>query len=132
MHYMEGVCYFWLGDLDAAEHSFTQSLQINPVFFWANYNLGLLYLKRGQINNALTFFIRAMRIPSDVTEKLLHDYQVFYTIWKNMPNPPDYIRNSLKLADQQIDYFLLVALAVKNNHAASIPFDPNKWNPVFF
>jgi tetratricopeptide (TPR) repeat protein len=132
MPYMLGVCYFWQGDLPSAERSLRQSLQINPVFFWAYYNLGLLYLKSGQFDAAIALFSRAREIPPPLTLKLLHDIQAFFIIWGYMPDPQGYINVQLQKADEQIKYLLMVSLACKNHHAADVHFDPDQWNPVFF
>jgi tetratricopeptide (TPR) repeat protein len=132
MHYMLGICQFWTGDLPAAESSLRQSLDINPMFFWSYYNLGLLYLKTGHIDAAITLLSEAKKIPPPITGKILHDLQAFEIIWKYMPDPQTYINNHLQEANQQIDYLLLVALAIQNHHALNLPFDPNQLEPVFF
>lgn len=132
MHYMLGICHFWMGDLPDAETALRKSLQINPVFFWSYYNLGLLYLKAGQVDAAIALLSRAKAIPPQLTIKFLHDFQAFYIILKYMPDPEGYINGRILQADKQIDYLLLIALAIKNNHGADVHFDPNQWNPVFF
>ena len=132
MYYMEGVCQLWMGDSASAEASLRQSLQINPVFFWSYYNLGLLYLKNGQTDSAIALFAQAKQIPIPITAKILHDIQAFYTVWLNMPDPENYINGHLQQANRQINYLMMVALAIKNNRAADAHFDPDQWNPVFF
>lgn len=132
MHYMRGICQFWHGDYPSAEASLKESLQINPVFFWSYYNLGLLYLKNGQIDAAIALLSQAQRIPPQLTEKFLHDPEAFQIIWRFMPDPENYIQRHLQQAGLQSRYLLLVALAVKNHRSADVHFDPNQWNPVFF
>ena len=129
---MLGICHFWMGDYPDAEASLRQSLQINPVFFWGYYNLGLLCLKNGQIDAAIALLSRAKEIPPPITVKILHELQAFYIIWKYMPDPEGYINGHLQRADQQVNYLLMVAIAIKNHHGADVHFDPNQWNPVFF
>jgi len=130
--YMQGVCYFWMGDIPRAETSLRQSLQINPVFFWSYYNLGLLYLKNGKIDAAIELFSIARRITPQITQKFLHDLQAFWIIWRYLPNPEIYINGHLQKADQTIDYLLLISLAIKNHSEANVHFDPTQWNPIFF
>ncbi len=132
MFYMQGVCYSWLQDAPDAEDALRQSLQINPVFFWSYYDLGLLCLKNGQIDAAIALLSTAKRIPPQVTGKFLHDLQAFQIIWRYMPDPEGYITRHLQQADQKIDSLLLIALAIKNHHDADVHFDPNQWDPVFF
>ena len=130
--YMQGICYFWMGDLPSAESNLRQSLQINPVFFWSYYNLGLLYLKNGKIDAAIELFSIARHVTPPITQKFLHDLQAFWIIWRYMPNPESTINSHLQEADQKIDYLLLIALAIKNHSQVKAPFDPNQWNPIFF
>jgi tetratricopeptide (TPR) repeat protein len=131
MYYMQGICYFWMNDLPLAEASLQQSLKLNPGFFWSYYNLGLLYLKTGQIDAAVLLFTAAKNIPPEITKKTIYDLQAFNIIWRYMSEPENYINRRLHEADLQINYFLLVALAVKN-HQNAVHFDPNQWDPVFF
>ena len=108
MSYMEGICHFWDGDLPLAEASLRKSLKINPYFFWSNYNLGLLYLKNGQLDAAIALLSIAQKIPPPLTEKWLHDLQAFFIIWKFMPDPQNYIKGSLQKADQRINDLLMI------------------------
>jgi len=132
MFYMEGICYFWQGDLSAAQDALQKSLQINPVFFWGYYNLGLLEMKRGHLDAAIALFSLAQKVDPQMTKKCLHDLQAFFIIWQYMPDAENFINGHLQKAHQQVDYFLLVALAVKNHHLSDVHFNPDQWNPVFF
>jgi tetratricopeptide (TPR) repeat protein len=132
LYYMQGICQFWMGDYDSAQLSFRKSLEINPVFFWSYYNLGLLYLKTGHIDAAIALLSRAREIPVAITVKFLSQLEAFQIIWKFMPDPSSYIRNRLEEANQNINYLLLIALAVKNQRASEVHFDPNQWHPIFF
>jgi len=132
MHYMQGICHFWMGDLPSAESSLRQSLEINPVFFWTYYNLGLLYFKSGQIDAAIALLTRAQNIPPPVTKKFLHDFQTFAIILQYMPDSEHYIDTHLEKAEQQTNDLLMLAIAIKNHRKTDIHFDPSQWNPVFF
>lgn len=132
MFYMRGICQFWMGDLPSAEASLRKSLEINPVFFWSYYNLGLLYLKTGNIDAAIALFSRAQHIPPGLTKKFLHDLQAFEIIWRFMPDPENYINNQLQKAKQQTDAFVQTAFVLKDHAAAQAHADLDQWNPVFF
>jgi len=49
-----------------------------------------------------------------------------------MPDPEGYVTKRLDEGGRQINYFLSVALSVKNHHTAAVHFDPTLWHPVFF
>ncbi|KAF5031964.1 TPR repeat protein [anaerobic digester metagenome] len=46
IHYAIGVNYSLINDLDNAEKSYINALDLNPEYFEANYNLGALYVNR--------------------------------------------------------------------------------------
>jgi tetratricopeptide (TPR) repeat protein len=52
---VEGVHFFAVGDLDTAENALLRALQISPQSPEAAYNLGLLYVRKGDFDHAMKY-----------------------------------------------------------------------------
>ena len=64
LHFAEGTLYDKLGDFKAAEKSYKKAIEINPEFFDASYNIGVLYY-----NNGVKFIEEANKVPAREVEK---------------------------------------------------------------
>jgi len=55
-----GFCYYQLGDYERTIVAYKKAISLNKYFFWFPYNLGIIYLKTGQYNQARESFKAAM------------------------------------------------------------------------
>lgn len=58
---MEGVCHYYLGDLDKALESFKKAVAMNPNVALYRQNLGVLYYKLGDFRQANENFLQVIR-----------------------------------------------------------------------
>jgi superkiller protein 3 len=73
-----GFCLFHLGEQDRAVDAYKKSIEINPDFFWFHYNLGVLYFKKGQYDEARESLNRALeQEPTDVMD-VIYDSKRLY------------------------------------------------------
>jgi tetratricopeptide (TPR) repeat protein len=70
-HYLLALCYHSRGQAEQAAQSYRKSLTLNPNFFWAYYNLGLLYWQGGQPADARRIWGAALSGSPEVTIKSL-------------------------------------------------------------
>lgn len=63
-----GTIYFHRGELEAAEHHFRQSINLNPDNARYLYNLGVILKKSGQRAEAISIFEKALQAGSQDTE----------------------------------------------------------------
>jgi tetratricopeptide (TPR) repeat protein len=59
------VMYAQQGNFANAEELFLQALSIDPDYKQANFNLGMLYAKKGQCTRALQYFTKALNSPGN-------------------------------------------------------------------
>lgn len=92
-HYMVGLCYHSQGRINEAEVEYKKTLALRPDFFWAYYNLGLLYWRAGYKDEALRYWAAAITLqPQDtvkaiMSSKLLYDCGGDLSFWgKNLTN----------------------------------------------
>jgi tetratricopeptide (TPR) repeat protein len=70
-HYLQGLCRLSKGQWEKAETSFRHAIEKNPYFFWAYYNLGVIYLRTGHPSQAMEIVRMAERLPPQLTLKSL-------------------------------------------------------------
>lgn len=75
---MLGFCYFHLGKHNEAVSSYIKALEINPYFFWFHYNLGLVYFKNSQYEQAALSFEKAKKAVPEHTLKFIRASKVIY------------------------------------------------------
>ncbi len=63
LHHSKALAYFQKHDIDRAIQSAELAVKLNSKFSAANNTLGKLYLKRGQINRAKPYFLKAIKDP---------------------------------------------------------------------
>lgn len=75
-----GFCYYYLGKYDAALKSYIKARQLNPNLLGISYNIGVVYVRKGDIKKAIAAFNKAVSIsPEDVVLELtVSPYQERY------------------------------------------------------
>ncbi len=53
---MLGFCYYRYGRVDRAVQAYQRSLELNPVYFWSYYNLGVIAYNRKDYPRAYSYF----------------------------------------------------------------------------
>lgn len=66
-YHLQGICYTHI-NVDVAITFFTKSIEINPNFAEAHYSLGAMYLRKGDLNQAVEEASYALRINSNLSE----------------------------------------------------------------
>jgi tetratricopeptide (TPR) repeat protein len=71
----QGLDFYQEANYQKASEKYKEALEINPQYFYALYNLGLVYLNTDRLNEAMEYFDRAlMQKPEDDPTK-------FYIAW---------------------------------------------------
>ena len=66
-----GMCYDKLGDEEKSAECFLKALGINPEYkkaYLANYNLGIYFKEKGEIEKALGYYDEAIRLKEDFSD----------------------------------------------------------------
>ncbi len=72
---MIAICDYYLDNADEALVYFKKAIELEPQEFWLNYNLGLVYFKRGQYTMASEHFAKSARLTQkDLQESMQLDY----------------------------------------------------------
>lgn len=78
-HYLMGICHQSQGRSQEALESYRRSLHLNSGFFWAYYNMGIIYWRAGQFDAARAAWSTALKLPAQgslqalFSDKLLRD-----------------------------------------------------------
>jgi len=75
-----GFCYYQKGQPRKAIDAYKKDVELNPHFFWSQYNLGLIYYKEGQYRNAIRSFEKALQTRADRTLKYLSYSKLYQDI----------------------------------------------------
>jgi len=75
---MLGFCYYHLGKHKEAVSFYRKALEINPYFFWFHYNLGVVYFKKGQYEQAAVSFKKAQDTVPKHNLKFIRASKVIY------------------------------------------------------
>ena len=57
---MLAFCYYYQGGIEKAILLYQRAIQLNADFFWAFYNLGIIYFNQGEYSMASDFFKKAL------------------------------------------------------------------------
>jgi len=105
-HYLFGYCEYYLGSTDEATTQLELAAQLNPHFFWAYYNLGVIYFKQGDFLKSAMMLVQGLPLKK-TTLGLLSKRPFYWQIWRNIKNPPQVLIRNLDQGEQ--DAALLLA-----------------------
>ena len=119
-HNIVGLINFRLNDLDNSISNFEKAIDLNPNFYSAYYNLGLLFFKTKNLKKSYNFLNKAIIIKNDyklARDKLIEilsfyepddkDSNFLSDIDKKIKKVPYKIDFSKKITDEQIiNYFI--------------------------
>jgi len=120
-YYMKGYCYTQKGHLSQAQKSFQQSIDLNPQFFWAYYNLGMVSLKLGQWDTAIESFHKALSTKPEITVKIMLTSKVFQQLLVQIDQPGKILSINLKTAYKDCYQLILLSNTLKKAAEKQIP-----------
>ncbi len=117
-----GLCYDAQNQTKEAVLSFERARQFNPNFFWADYNLGIIYFREGQYLKARQEFHRAVSMAPETTLKAMYSSRIYQQI--GLPKPETAIAH-LKNTYQRGLKLMLLSEEMLNNASTQRPLDEN-------
>lgn len=132
--------YFMLGyclarqDRDApAAAAFTRSAVLNPQYFWAHYNLGIMRLRMGEFEKAEEAFRAALAVDPATTVKVIFASKVFQQLLPEIGDPQAVILPGLKAGYLDCRRWIAVIGRLKALSQKDLPKDIyNQLRPVIF
>ena len=98
MHYLQGLNYYRLGDLENAINEFQTVLKMSPDYALAAFHLGLAYARSNQIDDAITTFKRTLELdPTNFSAA--YDLGLLYVQKKMTNEAAAAFRQSISVAD---------------------------------
>ena len=108
---MLGFCYERLGNTDQSINYYQRSLEVVPYYFWPNYNLGIIYFKKGQYEKAFTNFKEALGKDLKTNMMLLSRSKVYNDV--RVSDPGDYNFLTGLIQARQTTYIYLMQSLLK-------------------
>jgi len=93
---MLGFCYYHAGDNVRALANYQKSIKLNPVFFWSQYNLGLLYFKEGRYEEAASSFLDAVQTKPDVSLVIYYTSKIYSDMINGLQIPRSGVAQRLR------------------------------------
>ena len=75
-----GFCYYHLGDKGKAIASFKKAIQLERRFFWAQYDLGLIYYQNKHYSEAIKVFQKATNLPPEAAFLIIKASSIYQQI----------------------------------------------------
>ena len=94
-----GFIRFHLGDKEQAAALYQEAIKLRPEFFWFYHNLALIYLKNGQLNEALHLILFAVKLNPEPTlqymlqPSAIHPSLETYAIPSNYSGTADFLKS---------------------------------------
>lgn len=83
-HHLLGLCYYLSNKKDEALEAQSQAVRLEPRFFWAWYNLGIMEYTHGRYLQAAEAFKRCLTIKADIAPKYVLASKVLGEIGRNV------------------------------------------------
>ncbi|HOW35037.1 MAG TPA: tetratricopeptide repeat protein [Candidatus Omnitrophota bacterium] len=77
-----GFCCYYYGDEEKAISFYEKAVVLDPGCLWPQYNLGVIYFKKGFYSKAADSLEQALSIPPDVTAKSLYASFIYWQLMK--------------------------------------------------
>ncbi len=106
-----GHCYYHQGDISKAIELYEKSSVLNPYFFWNQYDLGLLYYKKGLYKDARKRFEKALLTQIDGNVAFLTSSRIYYPFLEDAHFDFPIIKKELKDGYSIASLFLLKCYA---------------------
>lgn len=75
---MLGYCYYQLNDVNNARNSYLKAIEINPSFFWFQYNLGIIYYELEDYQKGSIYFKNATASNFKATLEFIYQSKYIY------------------------------------------------------
>ena len=97
-----GFCHYQLGNFEKAKSYYKAAVQMQPAFFWSNYNLGLIYFREGKYDRAIEWLQKALSSNLNATLEFIQSSAQIYMplVQKNLADyhvsPVDQLQQAYK------------------------------------
>ena len=76
-HGILGICYFYTGEKEKAVEALKRAIDLNPTFFWFQYNLGIVFMSQNELLAASKMFENALKLPPQPTLQTISTSKLF-------------------------------------------------------
>ncbi len=122
--HMLGVCYYFLGETQTAIVNQQKAIALEPRFFWAWYDLGLIYYRQGEFAKSAEIFRRALSVSPAETVKIIESSRIFNEILQSV-GLADVI-NAQSLEQGYADAARLLKASISRLQGQPINFDDGR------
>lgn len=91
-----GYCYYYLNNNEEALQAFQKAVEINPHYFWYQYDVGLMEFKKEEYVKAIASLERALKVRLDFSLKAFFVSKVFQQIIQYEPDLKESLDDNLK------------------------------------
>ena len=107
---MLGYCSFHLNKIDEAIDYYKKAIEINPDFFWFNYNLGILYFKKSEYKQAVGYLMNTVRNdPNPSLDFISGSRDIYWVVLSKTIKDSKDIINQMRLGHEKV--FILAILS---------------------
>ena len=117
-----GEIYARLGDRSQAIDYYQKSVDLNPYFFWSQYNLGVLYIHSGQYAQASEHLKKALQSKPEIAVTVFSQSKIYQQLFARMDDPNIQLQQGLELGYK--DCYKLLVLANKLQHVDASSMAP--------
>ncbi|MBU0469336.1 MAG: tetratricopeptide repeat protein [Candidatus Omnitrophica bacterium] len=103
---MLGFCYYYEGKKKEALDHYIKAIELEPNYFWNNYNLAVLYLQNKDQQKAIEYLTKAVSLNIDYSMKVTLTSSVYRSIWSQMKDPKKRVIDGLRSGYSKAFYML--------------------------
>lgn len=108
VHYFLGFCEYYMENHDVARAQFERSVELDPYFFWAYYDLAVIYYQQGDFYKCVKSLTQAISLRKEIGLTIMRQDFLYQQIWRYVANPSQVLGSNL---DQgQKDAMLLLSI----------------------
>ncbi len=120
-YYLLGLCHYFLGDNQEALANEQKATALEPHFFWAWYNLGLMYYRAGLFEQSAKSFQMALNVRPAATIKVVQSSRIFTEILHSIALPD--VVNAQSLQNGYVNAIRMLQASIKRWHGQPAGFD---------